>query len=61
MVHPSRTLDERAIAVAGMRVITPDKLQALKQAVVAYAVALADGQGPWATNRPSPSCSPTTS
>lgn len=47
MVHPSRTLDERAIAVSTMRVITPDKLQALKQAVVAYAVALADGQGRW--------------
>ncbi|MGW0556525.1 hypothetical protein ACWDZ6_20335 [Streptomyces sp. NPDC002926] len=45
MVHPSRDLDERAIAVSGMRVITPEKLQALKQAVVAYAVALADGQG----------------
>ncbi|MGQ5593948.1 DEAD/DEAH box helicase [Streptomyces sp. ESR1.13] len=47
MVHPRRDLDERAIAVQGMRVVTPEKLQALKQAVVAYAVALADGQGRW--------------
>ncbi|QKW04495.1 hypothetical protein [Streptomyces sp. NA02536] len=47
MVHPSRALDERAIAVPNMRVVTPDRLQALKQAIVAYAVALADGQGRW--------------
>ncbi|MFJ3019451.1 hypothetical protein ACIPH4_00610 [Streptomyces tendae] len=47
MVHPRRDLDERAIAVQGMRVVTPEKLQALKQAVVAYAVALAGGQGRW--------------
>ncbi|ODU05876.1 MAG: DEAD/DEAH box helicase [Pseudonocardia sp. SCN 72-86] len=48
MVHPSRVIDERGTAVPGMRIITPAKLEELKRAVVAYAVALADGQGRWA-------------
>ncbi|TJZ95651.1 DEAD/DEAH box helicase [Actinacidiphila oryziradicis] len=47
MVHPSRVLDPKAIAVPGMRVITGQKLEDLKTAVVAYAVALGDGPGRW--------------
>lgn len=47
MVHPTRDLHDQAIAVPNMRVVTRQKLEALKQAVVAYAVALADGQGRW--------------
>jgi len=46
MVHPSRVLDPKAIAVPGMRVITPQKLEELKTAV-AYAVALGDGPNRW--------------
>ena len=47
MVHPSRDCDERGTPVPSMRVVTPAKLEKLKQAVVAYAVALADGRGRW--------------
>jgi hypothetical protein len=47
MVHPSRALDAKAIAVPGMRVITQQKLEDLKAAVVAYVVALGDGPGRW--------------
>lgn len=47
MVHPSRALDPKAIAVPGMRVITPQRLEDLKTAVVAVAVALGDGPGRW--------------
>jgi hypothetical protein len=47
MVHPSRDCDERGTPVPDMRVVTPAKLEKLKQAVVAFAVALADGQGRW--------------
>ena len=53
MVHPSRHCDELGTAVPGMRVVTPAKLEELKRAVTAYAVALADGQGRWATSRQS--------
>ena len=48
MVHPSRDCDGRGTPVPGMRVVTPDKLEKLKAAVTAFAVALADGQGRWA-------------
>ncbi|WP_200215620.1 DEAD/DEAH box helicase [Micromonospora coerulea] len=47
MLHPSRDCDERGTPVPTMRVVTPAKLETLKLAVVAYAVALADGQGRW--------------
>ena len=47
MVHPSRDCDGRGTPVPGMRVVTPDKLEQLKTAVTAFAVALADGQGRW--------------
>lgn len=47
MVHPSRDCDKRGTPVPNMRVVTPAKLERLKQAVVAYAVALAEGQGRW--------------
>ncbi|MGH3873555.1 MAG: DEAD/DEAH box helicase [Pseudonocardiaceae bacterium] len=47
MLHPSRVLDEHGTSVPSMRVVTPTKLEELKLAVVAYAVALADGQGRW--------------
>ena len=45
MVHPSSEYDEHGTAVPNMRVVTPLKLEQLKLAVRAYAVALADGQG----------------
>ncbi len=48
MLHPSRVLDEHGTGVPSMRVVTLKKLEELKLAVVAYAVALADGQGRWA-------------
>lgn len=48
MLHPSRIIDEHGTAVPNMRVITPAKLDKLKRAVMAYAVALADGMGRWA-------------
>ncbi len=47
MVHPSREVHELGTPVPGMRVVTPAKLDELKLAVVAYAVALAEGQGRW--------------
>lgn len=47
MLHPSRECDGRGTSVPNMRVVTPTKLANLKLAVVAYAVALADGQGRW--------------
>lgn len=47
LVHPSRTLHEKALKVDGMRVVTPSKLDELKAAVIAFAVALADGLGSW--------------
>jgi hypothetical protein len=47
MAHPSSVIDERGTAVTGMRIVTPEKWAALKQAVRAFAVALADGRGRW--------------
>jgi hypothetical protein len=47
MVHPSRDCDEHGVAVPNMRVVTPDKLEQLREAVIAFAVALADGRGRW--------------
>lgn len=47
MLHPSRTIDDRGTVVDGMKVVTPAKLEELKEAVRAFAVALADGQGRW--------------
>jgi hypothetical protein len=47
MLHPSGVLDEYGTGVPSMRVVTPTKLEELKRAVVAYAGALADGQGRW--------------
>ncbi|MFF0249979.1 DEAD/DEAH box helicase family protein [Streptosporangium sandarakinum] len=47
MIHPTGVLDDRGIVVPNMRVVTPEKLEKLKGAVLAYAVALADGQGRW--------------
>ena len=47
MVHPSRDCDGRGTPVPGMRVVTPNKLEKLKAALTAFAVALADGQGRW--------------
>lgn len=48
MIHPSGTIDERGTVVDGMKIVTPEKLEELKTAVRAFAVALADGQGRWA-------------
>ena len=47
MVHPTGALSKLGTAVPNMRVVTPEKLEKLKNAVSAYAVALADGQGRW--------------
>jgi hypothetical protein len=47
MLHPSPVLDEAAISVPGMRVVTPERFSRLKEAIVRYAVALADGPGRW--------------
>lgn len=48
MLHPVDVLDERAIAVPDMRVITPVKLIELKTAAEAFATALAKGTTLWA-------------
>ncbi|MEV0811235.1 DEAD/DEAH box helicase [Micromonospora sp. NPDC050200] len=47
MLHPSAVLDEAGSAVPGMRVVTPERLDRLKAAVVKFVVALADGPGRW--------------
>jgi hypothetical protein len=47
MVHPSDTIHDKGIAVPGMRVVTEQTWERLKQAVRGFAVALADGQGRW--------------
>jgi hypothetical protein len=47
MVHPSRDY-RRGMPVTGMRVVTSAKLEQVKAAATAFAVALADGQGRWA-------------
>ncbi|MEW2291002.1 hypothetical protein [Streptomyces sp. NPDC047841] len=48
MVHPSRVCDDKAIAVPGMRVVTPALFEKLKKAVTAYAAALASSPDRWA-------------
>lgn len=47
MFHPVDVLDDKAIAVRHMRVITPDKLAELKTAVGLFATALAQGDHLW--------------
>lgn len=47
MVHPSAMIHGLGTAVDGMRVVTPQKWEALKKAVTAFAIALADGNGRW--------------
>ncbi|WP_246107152.1 hypothetical protein [Pseudonocardia kunmingensis] len=44
-------LDEKAIAVPGMRVITPAKLTDLKTAIEGFAQALAQGHRAWAAEQ----------
>jgi hypothetical protein len=51
MLHPTDVLDEKAIAVPEMRVITPAKLAELKTAVQGFAIALAQGQNLWASEQ----------
>jgi hypothetical protein len=48
MVHPSRDCSREGTLVPGMLVVTPDRLERLKTAVTAFAVALAEGRGRWA-------------
>ncbi|MEV8346425.1 DEAD/DEAH box helicase family protein [Streptomyces niveus] len=48
MLHPSRVRDGKATAVPGMRVVTPALFEKLKEAVTAYAAALASGPERWA-------------
>ncbi|MFE1782428.1 hypothetical protein ACFW9F_07515 [Streptomyces sp. NPDC059506] len=48
MLHPSRASDAKATAVPGMRVITPELFEKLKDAVTAYAAALASSPDRWA-------------
>ncbi|WP_055470019.1 hypothetical protein [Streptomyces ardesiacus] len=48
MLHPSRAADAKATAVPGMRVITPEQFGQLKDAVTAYAAALASSPDRWA-------------
>jgi Helicase C-terminal domain/DEAD/DEAH box helicase len=47
MVHRAQQLHEQASASEGMRVLTPERLEALKRGVRSLAVALADGVGQW--------------
>ncbi len=47
LVHPSAEIDSRGTAVPEMRVVTPDKWDALKGALIAFAVALADWRERW--------------
>lgn len=51
MLHPIDVLDDKAILVPGMRVITPAKLAALKSAVEAFASALGQGQNLWTSEQ----------
>lgn len=51
MLHPADVLDEKAIAVPGMRVITPAKLTDLKTAVEGFTSALAQGHHSWAAEQ----------
>jgi hypothetical protein len=48
MLHPSRISDAKAIAVPGMRVVTPALFAKLKEAVTSYAAALAAAPERWA-------------
>ncbi|WP_093868115.1 DEAD/DEAH box helicase family protein [Streptomyces sp. KS_5] len=48
MLHPSRVCDAKAIAVPGMRVVTPALFEKLKEAVTSYAAALAGSPDRWA-------------
>lgn len=47
MLRPSRDVDQRGTVIDGMRVITPAKLDALKEAFVAYA----DENGRWSDDK----------
>ncbi|MEU4494209.1 DEAD/DEAH box helicase [Streptomyces sp. NPDC023998] len=47
MLHQSRICDGAVAPPPGMRVVTREKFDLLKEAVVQYAVALADGPGRW--------------
>ncbi|ABW16053.1 helicase c2 [Parafrankia sp. EAN1pec] len=51
MLHPVDVLDPKAVAVPGMRVITPAKLDELKTAVQAFATALAQDASRWASEQ----------
>lgn len=50
-VHPVDVLDSKATPVAGMRIITPVKLDELKTAVEAFATALAQGTARWTSEQ----------
>lgn len=61
MLHPSRVCDAKATAVPGMRVIMPELFEKLKDAVTAYAAALASSpRTAGRTSRPSGNSSRTT-
>ncbi len=47
MLHPSRISDNEGTPPAGMRVVTPARLEKLKEAVTSYAAALASSPGRW--------------
>jgi hypothetical protein len=51
MLHPVDLLDDKAILVPGMRVITPAKLTELKTAVESFATALAQAPNLWASEQ----------
>jgi hypothetical protein len=44
LMHPSNTVEKSGTPPAGTRVITPEKLDALKTRVRGYATALAQGE-----------------
>ncbi|WP_327118764.1 DEAD/DEAH box helicase [Streptomyces sp. NBC_01341] len=48
MLHPSSMLHEQSPPLPGLRVVTPSKLDDLREAVASVATALAAGQGRWA-------------
>ncbi|MFE5957018.1 MULTISPECIES: helicase C-terminal domain-containing protein [Streptomyces] len=47
MLHPSSTLHKQSPPMPGLRVVTPTKLDELREAVVGVARALASGYGRW--------------
>jgi hypothetical protein len=51
MLHPVDVLDNLAIPVPGMRVITPDTLTKLKTAIEAFTIALGHGNNLWASEQ----------